>query len=95
MKQKFCLINKENYTSGAVVGLDYALKHKSEWVDVPKELEIYLTAGYVKGVDHIVMKKKAYMLMKTYIMPEDGIILIIAVESTSGCDTIYDDSVAK
>ena len=82
----FCPISNEEVKKGTSVGRTYAYANKSKWVQAPAETGIYLTAGYVKGVDHVVIDGKAYMLMKTYIDISENSIVILCTESVLGCD---------
>lgn len=86
MKYYFCLVDRESAKSGTNLGRDYIYKHRSEWVDGPENIYLYLTAGYVKGVDYVTFNNKAYMLLKSYIDLNEGFVVILCTESVSGCD---------
>ena len=91
MALKLLLMSQEDVKDGInAIGADYVLKHKEDAVDGSAYHE-YLTCGYVIGCDYIVHKKKTYMIKKSFILPEDGDVYILGVESVQGCDIIKPD----
>jgi hypothetical protein len=84
MKYYFCLIPADK-AKGANVGRRFAYEHKELWVE-GTSLSTYLTTGYVKGVDYVTKDGKAYLLMKTYLDLDNNQAVIVATESTYGCD---------
>ena len=86
MKMYFCPVSYEETKSGLAVGRANAFKDESKWVEAPDDFVTYLTAGYVKGVDYVVINDKAYMLMKSYLDPANDRVVIVCTESISGCD---------
>ena len=49
-------------------------------------IDTFLAAGYVKGVDHFTYNNKAYIIMKSFIDLNEKFVVVVAVESTNGCD---------
>ena len=86
MKYYFCLVNEKDRTNGTNIGKTYAYQNRSKWVEAHESIKDFLTVGYVKGVDHVVVNGKVYALMKTYIDTDDDFIVFVCVESVSGCD---------
>ena len=87
MKYFFCLINKEDKINGVNLGRTFAYEHRSDWVEGDgEEISKYLSSGYVKGVDHVVYRNKAYMVIKSYTDIEGKFVVFICTESVSGCD---------
>jgi len=86
MKYYFCLVSDKERNSGINIGKTYAYNHRSSWIEGPDGIHNYLTAGYMKGVDFVVSNNKAYMIMKSYIDVTENFVVIVAVESISGCD---------
>ena len=86
MKIFFCPISHEETKNGTSIGCSFAYANKSRWVQAPDDVTSYLTAGYAKGVDHIIVKNKAYMIMKTYIDVTENQIVMVCTESILGCD---------
>lgn len=86
MKYFFCLISNKD-TNAVNIGKTFVYKNRAKWVEVPgEEFCKYLTAGYVKGIDHVVYQNKAYMIMKSYMDLEEHFVVMACVESISGCD---------
>ena len=85
MKYFFCLVPKENAKSATNIGRCYAYANRSSWIE-DTELSTYLTAGYVKGTDFVVHEGKSYMIMKTFLDLDEKFAVILATESTMGCD---------
>lgn len=85
MKYFFCLIPDKDARDGVNIGRTYAYKNRAKWKEVSGISE-YLTAGYVKGVDFIVVDDVAYEMKKTYLDANEKFIVILATESISGCD---------
>lgn len=86
MKIYFYPVPYDETKNGLAVGRVNAWKNESKWVEAPADFNEYLTAGYVKGVDHIVINDKAYMMMKTYMDLSNDRLVIICTESVTGCD---------
>ena len=86
MKMYFCPVYHSETLNGTSIGRTFAYNNKSRWVEAPQSLEVYLTAGYMKGVDHVIINNKAFMIMKTYIDIAANSIIIVCIESITGCD---------
>lgn len=86
MKYYFCLVDKDSVATGTNVGKSYAYKNRSKWIEAKDGIHNYLTAGYMKGVDFIVHKNKAYMIMKSYIDVSENFVVLVCAESVAGCD---------
>ena len=84
MKYYFCLVPKED-SVGTNIGRTYAYKNRDKWIECT-DMATYLSAGYVKGVDHTIYNGKAYAITKTYLDLDEKIGLFVCVESVSGCD---------
>lgn len=87
MKYYFCLVKKEDDVP-LNMGYKYIKDHESDWIEGNNTIYEYLTAGYVKGIDFVVKDAIAYMIWKSYIMPDEDCVVILAKESSQACDTI-------
>ena len=85
MKYYACLIPKEDGKIGLNVGRYYTYQHRREWVDA-SGIDTFLAAGYVKGGDHFTYNNKAYIIMKSFIDLNEKFVVVVAIESTNGCD---------
>lgn len=87
MKINLCLLPKEDAEKPVNTGSTYVMKHKSDWVELPEEFAgNFVTVGYVKGVDFVYYKEKTYMILKSFIIPEQSTAVLLCKESVSGCD---------
>lgn len=86
MKYYFCLVDKSNVSTGTNVGKTFAYKNRSKWIEAKDGIHNYLTAGYMKGVDFVVLDGKAYMIMKSYIDLTENFVVLVCTESVAGCD---------
>lgn len=86
MKYYFCPVSAAERVTGTNVGKTYAYNNRSKWVEASDGIHNYLTAGYMKGVDHVILNNKVYALMKSYIDVENHFVVIVCVESVAGCD---------
>lgn len=86
MKYYFCLVSDQDRITGTNIGKTYAYKNRSKWIPGGNDIHNYLTAGYMKGVDFVVVEGKAYMIMKSYIDLTENFVVIVCVESVAGCD---------
>lgn len=86
MKYYFCLVPRNQQLNGTNVGRTYAYQHKDKWIEAPSDFANFLTVGYVKGVDHVVVDNKAYSMMKSYIDIAGKFVVFVCTESISGCD---------
>ena len=86
MTYYFCLISDEDAKTGINIGRKYAYEHRDEWVVGADDLPLYLTAGYMKGMDFVTYDGKAYFIMKTFIDLNEGFVLLVCKESIMGCD---------
>ena len=86
MKYYFCLVSAKDTMNGTNIGKTYAYNNRSKWVEASSNISEYLTAGYTKGVDHVVVDNKAYMIMKSFIDVSENFVVLVCSESVSGCD---------
>ena len=87
MTYNFFLLSKDDALDGTKIGYAYAKLNEDKWISVDgSSLAAFLTIGFVKGCDYIVHEDKAYGIMKSYTDIDNSATLIIAVESTVGCD---------
>lgn len=82
----FCLIPKEDCKTTTNLGRTYVYEHRDQWVSFPAGIELYLTAGYMKGEDFVTKDGKAYWIKKTFIDLEERIVILMCTESVQGCD---------
>lgn len=85
MHYYICLLNKEESKDGLKIGLSYALKKESEWIQCD-EISEYLT-GVAKGVDFAVKDNTSYMIVKRYCDIQNKRVIVICIETSYGCDT--------
>lgn len=86
-----CIVPEKDQKNSVNLGLNYALDHRSEWVSVPQGLSVLIVPGFTKGIDHIVVNNKAYIIWKDYAMPNEDIFLMLCRESLAGCDIVDKD----
>lgn len=88
MKYYFLALTADEIADGTKIGYAYAktLKGTDRWIE-NDNLSVYLTVGFVKGVDHIVHGGKAYMLMKSYIDIDETSVLLVCSEAINGAET--------
>jgi hypothetical protein len=82
----FCLISKKEAKNGANLGRTYVYDHRSEWISFPAGIELYLTAGYMKGEDFVTKDGVAYWIKKTFIDLDEKFVVLMCTESDQGCD---------
>jgi len=68
------------------IGYAYAKLHESDWVDGPSAFDGNITTGVNKGIDNAIYDGKAYAISKVYFDVNEGMALVICVESVFGCD---------
>lgn len=88
MTVKFCLLDAKKGEIGTNIGYAYIKDHMGELKDGPDGIIDYLAAGWTQGVDFIVYDDIAYMLKKTYILPDQDMIVHLCIESIRGCDVV-------
>lgn len=85
MEYKFFLLSAKDAKDPGKMGWAYALHKKDEWVSNPEEVP-FLTVGYNKGSDYIVVNDVAYMIYKSFTDITNDFILFFCIESEFGCD---------
>lgn len=88
MTVKFCLVPKDDAASGVNIGYKYINDHIGDLVDAPAGFESYCCAGWTHGTDFIVHNDKVYMLKKDFFLVDKNWMVMMAVESTMGCDVL-------
>ena len=87
MTYNFFLVDRKDAADGTRIGYAYAIANKDKWIPVDSSsVRDYLTIGFVKGCDYIVHDGKAYGIMKSYTDIDEGMTIVVAVESIAGCD---------
>lgn len=87
MKYFFCLVNNGDLPVGSNPGRRFVYENRDKWIEKSGEdYSRYLTAGYVKGVDYVTYKGKAYWMLKSFVDLEEDFIVIVCTESLTGCD---------
>lgn len=86
MKMKMCLVSKKDAQNGLNIGYDYIMKHKSELIEVNDQLHDSIITGYTIGTLYMVYQNKVYWVVKSYVLTEENITVLVCKESEKGCD---------
>lgn len=81
----FCLLSYEEAKDPTKYGYNYALTKESEWIQCNAS-ENYMT-GTIKGVDFFIKNGIAYSFHKRFLDLDNNRIIVMGIESKSGCDT--------
>ena len=80
MNVYFCPVPIEEDRVGNT-GRKYLFSHKNDWVDGTNLLE-YLSTGYVKGCDYVLLPdNKVYYVKQSIMNPQEGYVVHACVES--------------
>jgi hypothetical protein len=84
MNYYFCLLSAEEAKDPTKYGYNFALTKESDWIQ-SNDAENYLT-GVIKGVDFFIKDGITYSFHKRFLDLDNKRIVVLALESTSGCD---------
>ena len=84
----FCIITKGQEDIAANTGLNFVLNNKSSWIPSTTDIDSSLAPGWTKGADFIVYKNAAYAIYKTFMFPEEDVMVYLCKYSPMGCDIV-------